>query len=468
MDAVGRGTLIGCIVGVALVPCFASTAAAEIAYQSAICDQGGAPASGPFGGCLSGIWRMHDDGSRQRRLTTGAPADPSSDFGGDGSPSWSPDGSRIVFTRRTGNVSSDLYMMSSNGSGEHRLNPGLSAAFVGFDELSWAPAGGHIAFVGNEDDVPGAGERGQPLFVMNDDGTGARQVSPDGWTVNTPDFTPDGKRIVFYGFPDRDVGYIRDVDGLYETDLQGSYHHQLTYGGDLLIAANGVALSPDGKYLAFTRSGGLYTLRLSDGDVVNRSPTDALTPTWSPVGPTIFFDGYPDRTAATEAFFSVDLSGARGERLVSPHERPVAAAEWGNPADVDDFDRVHDHSAPAVVTANELPHPAPTRAERRAAKLKGVKLSRIRFLAVDSSGIKRIDASVGKKGDNGCRFLRSGGELRPPSRCSKPRYFRVRHIERWREITEDLPKGTYHVRFRTTDVKGHRTKHPRRHVVRLH
>lgn len=461
-----------CAIAVAILPCFAGSADAEIAFGSGRCDQGGIRASIPFYyGCESGIWRMHDDGSHARRLTTGVTDpdhfDPDHDFAGDASPSWSPNGGRIVFARATGNFSNDLWVMRSDGSGQHRLNPSLSSEFVSFGGLSWAPAGAHIAFVGNEGDPPGGAKHGQPLFVMHDDGTGARQISPEGWTVETPDFMPDGKHIVYYGFPDIGVGYIRDVDGLYETDLEGSYQHQITYGGDLLIAANGVELSPDGKYLAFTRSGGLYTLRLSDGDVVNRSGTDALTPTWSPIGPTIFFTGYPDKTVDSSAFFSVDLSGAHGQRVVAPHGSPVGDAEWGNPADADDFDPVHDHAAPAVVTSNELQHSAPSAAERRAAKLKGVKLSRIRFLVADSTGIKRIDASIGKRGDNGCRFVR-GGKLRSTSRCSKPRYFRVRHIERWREITERLPDGTYYVRFRTTDVKGHTTKYPKRHVVHLH
>lgn len=458
MECLRRWTFIICALALALVPWLAGPASAEIVFSSDRCDQGGVPAGGPFGGCKGGIFRMHDDGSHVRRLTNG----------GDSAGSWSPNGSRIVFSRGTGNFSSELWMVNSDGSGEHRLNPSLASEFVSFGEVSWAPTGGHITFVGNEGDPPEGARHGQPLFVMRDDGTGARQISPEGWTVETPDFMPDGKHIVYYGFPDIGVGYIRDVDGLYETDIEGSYQHQVTYGGDLLIAANGVELSPDGKYLAFTRSGGLYTLRLSDGDVVNRSSIDALTPTWSPIGPTIFFTGYPDRTAGSSAFYSVDLSKNDGAKQVAPHDFPVGGAEWGNPTDVDDFDRVHDHAPPAVVTANELPHSAPTAAERRAAKEKGVKLSRIRFLVVDSSGIKRIHASIGQHGKHGCRFVRGDGTRRQPSPCSKPRYFRVRHIERWRKLTERLPDGTYYVRFRTTDVKGHTTEHPKRHVVHLH
>jgi hypothetical protein len=35
-------------------------------------------------------------------------------------------------------------------------------------------------------------------------------------------------------------------------------------------------------------------------------------------------------------------------------------------------------------------------------------------------------------------------------------------------VSLHLHAGIYEVRFRTTDVRGNRTRHPKRHVVRVH
>jgi Tol biopolymer transport system component len=456
-----------------VLPCLGGTASGEIAFGSTHCEQGGVDSNGWYvrNACVQGLWRMHDDGSHRQRITNGV--DDASTYepgtpAGDGDPSWSPGGRHIVFARGKGNFENKMMMVNADGSGLREVNPALDDRFVAVGWMTWAPTGGHIAFVADQGDVFEGERHGTPMFVMNEDGTGAHQVTPDGWEVDTPDFTPDGKHIVYFGFPHPSADDALVDAGLYETDLDGSYQRQLTFQGDLLIAANGVALSPDGEYLAFTRKGGLYTLRLSDGDVVNRSRTDALTPTWSPNGPTIFFNGYPDKSADSEAFYSVDLSGRNGERVVASHDWIVRGAEWGDASDSTGFDPVADGAPPVTVTGNELPSSAPAgSASVRAAH--HVTLSRIPFLVADASGIRRIEASVGRHGERGCRFARSDGTLRHRSRCSHPRYFRVsRNVHTWRKITARLPKGTYHVRFRTTDVKGHTARHPTRHVVHLH
>jgi hypothetical protein len=63
--------------------------------------------------------------------------------------------------------------------------------------------------------------------------------------------------------------------------------------------------------------------------------------------------------------------------------------------------------------------------------------------------------------------VKAGGKLGSRRACSKPHWFRVRTAKGWRKRVDDLPDGTYEIRFRTTDVKGHVTKHPRRRVVKL-
>ena len=63
------------------------------------------------------------DGTGQRVLTTG-----------DG-PGWSPDGTRIVFSRRVSGSEMDLFTVNSDGSGVTRLTSGTHEGCV----PDWSP-----------------------------------------------------------------------------------------------------------------------------------------------------------------------------------------------------------------------------------------------------------------------------------------------------------------------------------------
>jgi len=77
---------------------------------------------------------------------------------------WSPDGSRIVFSR-----GSSLWLVNADGSGLVSLGTGLDPA--------WSPDGEQIVFA---DDVPEGDWRSVRLWIMNADGTGRRQLTfPD-------------------------------------------------------------------------------------------------------------------------------------------------------------------------------------------------------------------------------------------------------------------------------------------------
>jgi len=94
-----------------------------------------------------------------------------SDSARDVRPAFSPDGSRIVFvtTRFTG--SQELAVMNADGSGLTRLAPGVGAL-----EPSWSADGSMIVFTSFGCDIyTGCTERG--LAVINADGTGLAQVT---------------------------------------------------------------------------------------------------------------------------------------------------------------------------------------------------------------------------------------------------------------------------------------------------
>jgi Tol biopolymer transport system component len=80
---------------------------------------------------------MVADGSNQRNISNTVGT--TSDF----QPDWSPDSSKIVFSRCVCATTADeLYVMAADGSGQTRLTPGTNAG-----EPSWSPDGTRIAFM---------------------------------------------------------------------------------------------------------------------------------------------------------------------------------------------------------------------------------------------------------------------------------------------------------------------------------
>ena len=67
----------------------------------------------------SSIWVVHEDGSGLRELPVEGCGGPNSDPAAIGcfNPSWSPDGTKILFARRRGNEQADLYTAHADGNG---------------------------------------------------------------------------------------------------------------------------------------------------------------------------------------------------------------------------------------------------------------------------------------------------------------------------------------------------------------
>jgi Tol biopolymer transport system component len=67
----------------------------------------------------SSIWVVHEDGSGLRELPVAGCGGPNSDPAAFGcfNPSWSPDGTKVVFGRRQGNGQADLFTANADGSG---------------------------------------------------------------------------------------------------------------------------------------------------------------------------------------------------------------------------------------------------------------------------------------------------------------------------------------------------------------
>ena len=169
------------------------------------------------------LFVMRSDGSNVRQLTR-------SD-GQEGSPSWSPDGSRIVFTRAVPNGNrSAVYTIRADGTGLRRLRA-PTAQYTG---PAWSPDGRSIA-VGRDGD----------LITVSPDGSNPRRipgVARRGQFVSSPAWSPRGERISFIRWCF--TACTQTDAGLWTVGPQGERPRKL------LPNAHHAAWAPDGSRLA--------------------------------------------------------------------------------------------------------------------------------------------------------------------------------------------------------------------------
>lgn len=156
------------------------------------------------------IYSMNANGTDVRRLTD----DPLSEY----TPAWSPHAIDIAFVGfsygTSGPTPARLYLMNADGTRRRQL-PAEDVA-----QPSWSPDGSKIVFVDS---------RGGSLYVINGDGTGLRQVVDlaglTGGRANltmSPSWSADGTRIVFA------TGSSATATHIYLVNEDGSGLMQLT------------------------------------------------------------------------------------------------------------------------------------------------------------------------------------------------------------------------------------------------
>jgi dipeptidyl aminopeptidase/acylaminoacyl peptidase len=296
------------------------------------------------------------------------------DFESVGDPVISPDGRRVIYTRRWVDPAKDrfastLWMIEADGSRNRQLRDGSNAR--------WSPDGTRILFVDtDEDDRP-------QIFVRWMDAEGAvTQVTRVAEPPENPQWSPDGRSIAFAAFvpatqawpidlpsppegatwtePPRIIerthfradrrGFLEDGNmHLFVVPAEGGTPRQVTEG-EWSVGGSGIGLpggapfdwTPDGRALVFSgmmenadtlyRQMQVYAVDVESGAA--RTITDAKgawsEPRVSPDGSTVAFTGFPFTTQTYRAseIWLADLAGGNMRALTLSLDRDPEDITW--------------------------------------------------------------------------------------------------------------------------------------------
>jgi len=202
----------------------------------------------------------------------------------DQSPSWSPDGSTIVYYHN-GTVKVDpcgsyevnldsvgLYFISPTGDNRRMFLKGENRLPV------WSPDGKWIAYDSNVDNPGG----GYSIWIMDSDGNNKRMLAPG----RMADWSPDGKYLIFVGFhceiyrvSVEDTSKVEKLTFLNQDDIYATENKRPVY-------------SPDGKKIAFESNCQIWVMDADGGNLKQLTQEGGTSPAWSPDGKYIVYTRY--------------------------------------------------------------------------------------------------------------------------------------------------------------------------------
>lgn len=221
---------------------------------------------------------------------------------------------KIVFVGSIENGGSNIYTINPGGSGLQRLTSNTTDANARptFNiNPVWSSVNQRIAFASNRDGI-------YQIYTMNADGSDVTQLTVSATNKANPDWSPDGRRIVFSATT---VQQSESESDIYIVNADGSNETRLTTerGPDITPA-----WSPDGTKIAFSsfRDGSTSNLYVMNPDGGNQrllyGATDGANnanPAWSPDGTKILFDVVRVCVLPCSEIWIVNSDGGGARRL---------------------------------------------------------------------------------------------------------------------------------------------------------
>jgi Tol biopolymer transport system component len=269
------------------------------------------------------LFTMRADGSQRSRLT-----DPGCNAF-DVSPSWSPDRSRVVFERDAADGSTSIYVVQRNGHDLKQIaacDPGSSDP-CGNTTPAWSPDGKTIVF--EHCCVPGNGGFLDGLYTMRPDGSQVEDLTlnPDiNFGDTGPSVSPDSKWVSFTRLIGAKGNPDESVNALFTVPINVCHLQRLT---SYRLLVDGTSWSPT-NVIAFTAHRGGSPDRLR-ADVFTIDPNGkhlrqlthttpgtslAFFPTWSPRGDGLLFVEQSPDTNCSD-MFSMRSDGSHVHRITN-------------------------------------------------------------------------------------------------------------------------------------------------------